>query len=103
MMFGFIETGGQQFRVKVGDVIRVERRQETPGTPITLDKVLLIADNGQTFIGPALNASTVSATIMDHDRDPKVIIFKKKRRKNHRRKKGHRQPKTLLRIDSISV
>ena len=101
-MFGFIETGGRQFRVKVGDVIRVERRQEDPGTQIILDKVLLIADNGQTLIGSAVADSHVRATILDHDRDPKVIVFKKKRRKNYRRKKGHRQLKTVLRIDSFS-
>ena len=102
-MFGFIETGGRQFRVKIGDVIRVEKRQEAPGTQITLDTVLLLAVDGQTFIGSSRVDSKVLATIIEHDRDPKTLIFKKKRRKNYRRKKGHRQPKTLLRIDSLSV
>lgn len=102
-MFAVIRTGGKQYKVANGDVIRVEKLEAEAGASITLDDVLLVSDNGSTTIGtPTVAGASVVAEVVAQDRNPKVIIFKKRRRQNYRRKNGHRQHVTVLRITGIN-
>ena len=103
-MFGLVQIKGQQIPVKVGDRIRVERLTVPLGTTIEVDDVLMVTGEGKTLIGtPMISDAKVMGQVVAHDRDNKVIVFKKKRRKNYRRKKGHRQHKTVVRITSITM
>jgi large subunit ribosomal protein L21 len=99
-MFAVIKTGGKQYRVVSGDVIKVEKLEAEAGATIALDQVLMLGD---TIGTPLVAGATVSAEVIAQDRGPKVIIFKKKRRQNYRRKNGHRQDLTVLRITEISA
>jgi large subunit ribosomal protein L21 len=99
-MFAVIKTGGKQYRVVSGDVIKVEKLEVEAGATIALDQVLMLGD---TIGTPLIAGATVSAEVIAQDRGPKVIIFKKKRRQNYRRKNGHRQDLTVLRITEISA
>jgi len=99
-MFAVIKTGGKQYRVVSGDVIKVEKLEGEAGSTIALDQVLMLGD---TIGTPLVAGATVSAEVIAQDRGPKVIIFKKKRRQNYRRKNGHRQDLTVLRITEISA
>jgi len=102
-MFAVIRTGGKQYKVANGDVIRVEKLEAEAGASITLDDVLLVSDSGSTTIGtPTVAGASVVAEVVAQDRNPKVIIFKKRRRQNYRRKNGHRQHVTVLRITGIN-
>lgn len=102
-MFAVIRTGGKQYKVANGDVIRVEKLEAEAGASITLDDVLLVSDEGSTTIGtPTVAGASVVAEVVAQDRNPKVIIFKKRRRQNYRRKNGHRQHVTVLRITGIN-
>ena len=99
-MFAVIKTGGKQYRVASGDVIKVEKLEGEAGATIALDQVLMLGD---TIGTPLVAGAAVSAEVIAQDRGPKVIIFKKKRRQNYRRKNGHRQDLTVLRITEISA
>jgi len=102
-MFAVIRTGGKQYRVAKDDVISVEKLAGEPGAAIELGEVLMIGEGAEVSTGtPLLTGASVSATVVEHTRTPKIIVFKKQRRKNYRRKKGHRQHQTVLRITAIS-
>jgi len=98
MAYAIIKTGGKQFYVAEGNTIRVPSIQAEAGKSIELDALLAA---GKDADGPVLGAARVSATVVDHGRGPKFIVFKKKRRKHYKRKQGHRQGYTTIRIDSI--
>lgn len=101
-MFAVIKTGGKQYKVAKDDVIRVERLPQEAGETVQLGEVLMIGGEGASVIGTPLVAGiSVAATIVEHVRADKVIVFKKKRRHNYRRKRGHRQYLTVLRIADI--
>jgi large subunit ribosomal protein L21 len=101
-MFAILKTGGKQYRVALGDQIVVERLEGDVGAEISLDHVLAIGDGDSGAIGrPTLADASVRARIIQQPRGTKVIVFKKKRRKNYRRKHGHRQELTVLRIEEI--
>ena len=101
-MFAVIRTGGKQYTVAKDDVIAVEKLDGEPGATIELGEVLLIGDGANVSAGtPLLAGASVSATLVEHRRADKIIVFKKKRRQNYRRKNGHRQYQTVLRIDEI--
>lgn len=103
-MFAVIKTGGKQYKVAKDDVIRVERLSDDAGSSVKLDQVLMVVDGDKVSVGtPILSGASVTAEIVDHDRGPKIIVFKKKRRQNYRRKKGHRQDLTVLKITGISA
>ena len=103
-MFAVVRTGGKQYRVSKDDVIRVERLAGEPGSAIELDQVLMLDDGKSPTIGtPLVDGARVSATVLDQTRADKIIVFKKKRRKNYRRKHGHRQHQTVLRITDIQA
>jgi large subunit ribosomal protein L21 len=103
-MYAVIETGGKQFRVAPGDSIRVDTVAGEPGTAVDLGKVIaLVDDAGQMVTGAAAAKATVKATITNHDRAAKVIVFKFKRKKQYRRTQGHRQNYTELKVSEISA
>ncbi len=102
-MFAIVEINGQQFKVTNNQEIYVHRLQNKEGENVTFDRVLLVSDDNDTKIGnPTLNAN-VGATVLEHVKGDKVIVFKKKRRKGYRVKNGHRQYFTKLKIDSINL
>ena len=101
-MFAVIRTGGKQYKVAPNDVIAVEKLDGEPGATLELGEVLMIGEGAEVSTGtPLVAGATVSATLVEHRRADKIIVFKKKRRHNYRRKNGHRQHQTVLRIDEI--
>jgi large subunit ribosomal protein L21 len=101
MAFAIIRTGGKQFRVEKGAKVRVPSINGEVGASVDLD-VLAATDGDSTKVGaPLVDGAKVTATVVDHGREPKIIVFKKKRRKQYKRTKGHRQGYTTLKIDSI--
>lgn len=102
-MYAVIETGGKQYRVELGNEIEVERLDVEAGKTIQLERVLLVADGGDTTIGrPLVEGALVSADVLRQDRGEKLIVFKYKPKARRRVKKGHRQELTVLRIADIA-
>jgi len=102
-MYALVKTGGKQYRVAKDDTILVERIAADEGAQVILDDVVMLGDGDKVTIGtPTVAGAAVSATVMRQTRGPKIIIFRRKRRKNHRRTRGHRQDLTLLRITDIA-
>ncbi len=103
-MYAVIATGGKQYRVSEGDVIRIETLPVEENEEITFDKVLLVADGDDVNIGaPYVEGGKVSATVNGHGRGKKIEIIKFKRRKHHRKRMGHRQNFTEVKITGISA
>ena len=103
-MFAIINIAGKQFKVEEGDQLKVPHLSTEVGKSLVFDKVLLTNDDSNVELGsPILKNVSVSATVVDHGRDRKIRIFKKKRRKGYKRKNGHRQGFSLIKIDSISM
>jgi large subunit ribosomal protein L21 len=101
-MHAIIETGGKQFRVAPGDVLRVPKLTDEPGTEIALGKVLAVfQDSGDLLAGESASSAKVNATVSAHDRGEKVLVFKFKRKKQYKRTQGHRQDYTEVRIRDI--
>jgi large subunit ribosomal protein L21 len=100
-MFAVIKTGGKQYRVAADDVLKIEKVEGEPGQIIQLGDVLVVGGDSVTLGAPTIAGATVAAEVLEQGRGPKVIAFKKRRRKNSRRKRGHRQEFTLLRITEI--
>jgi len=101
-MFAVIRTGGKQYKVAPDDVISVEKLDGEPGATLELAEVLMVGDGDSISTGtPLLEGAMVSATLVEHRRADKILVFKKKRRHNYRRKRGHRQHQTVLRITEI--
>lgn len=102
-MYAIVEIAGQQFKVEKDQEIFVHRLEGEEGESIEFSQVLLKEDEGSVTVGtPTVASSKVSATILEHLKDDKVIVFKKKRRKGYRVKNGHRQALTKLKINAIS-
>jgi large subunit ribosomal protein L21 len=104
-MYAIVEISGKQFRVQKDMKLRVPRQESEPGKKIGFDRVLLIEDDkGITTIGnPLVKNTQVAATVVEHGRDKKVIVFKKKRRKGYKKKQGHRQDFSVIEINSIGT
>ncbi len=103
-MYAVILTGGKQYRVKEGDVLSVEKLNIEPGRKAQFDRVLLIEDGDNIQVGtPVLDNAMVLALVLENYKDEKVLVFKKKRRKQFRRTRGHRQPLTKIRIARITA
>ena len=103
-MFAVIKTGGKQYRVAPEDTLEVERLEAAAGDTVTFSEVLMVGGEGAPTIGaPAIPGAVVAAEVVELTRGPKVIAFKKRRRKNSRRKRGHRQDLMLVRITEIRV
>ncbi len=103
-MYAVFRTGGKQFRAEPGGRIRVPTLDAEAGDTVTFDEVLLTSDGEEVAVGqPIVDGASVRAEVVDHGRDKKVIVFKRKRRKGYRRKQGHRQGYTEIRVDEIVV
>ena len=102
-MYAIIESGGKQFRVVEGSKIRVEKLPAKVGSELVLDKVLLVGGSGLNLGAPYVQDAAIRAEVLEHGRGEKVLIFKKRRRKDSRKLKGHRQEYTALKITSISA
>lgn len=103
-MFAVVKTGGKQYKVKEGDIIKIEKLVGEEGDSIELEEVLLIGDMPETKIGqPLVPNAKVICSIIDQGKNKKVIIFKAKRRKGYQKKQGHRQLYTSLKINQIIV
>jgi len=101
-MYAVVETGGKQYRVAVGDVLRVEKLDIPEGGDVNLDKVLMVADGDNVRVGtPNLTGTAVTATVKAHGRADKIRIFKFRRRKHYRKSQGHRQHYTEIEITAI--
>ena len=100
-MFAVIRTGGKQYRVAAEDVIKVEKVKGDPGEIVQFGEVLVVGGDSVTLGAPTIAGASVAAEVLEQGRGPKVIAFKKRRRKNSRRKRGHRQEFTLVRVTEI--
>ncbi|MCA3246709.1 MAG: 50S ribosomal protein L21 [Tagaea sp.] len=103
-MYAVIRTGGKQYKVAKNDVLVVEKLEAEAGKTVELGDVLMVVDGATAKVGaPTLAGAKVTATVLEQGKGEKVIVFKKRRRKNSRRKNGHRQFETTLRIVDIKV
>ena len=102
-MYAIIETGGKQYNVAVGATIYVEKLDVQVGKTFVFDKVLLVSGDEPKVGAPYVDGATVSAAVLAQGKEKKVIVFKYKSKKGFRKKKGHRQPFTSLRIETINA
>ncbi|MBS1254554.1 MAG: 50S ribosomal protein L21 [Deltaproteobacteria bacterium] len=104
-MFAIIRADGRQYRVAQGDIIRFNRMSAEPGDAFESNQVLALAeeDNKLKIGSPIIDGAKVEGTVLQHGRDKKIVVFKRKRRKTYRRKYGHRQDHTLVKIEKISA
>ena len=103
-MYAVIKTGGKQYRVAKGETLKIESVAGDVGSPVVLDKVLMVGEGDKVTVGkPLISGASVKATIVSHGRGDKVKIFKMKRRKHYQKHQGHRQNYTEIRIDGISA
>jgi len=103
MSYAVIRTGGKQYRVEPGTTLRIEKLAGEVGATVEFPDVLLAGDGEAVRIGtPLVEGAVVRGQILAHDRDKKILIFKKKRRKNYRRRRGHRQSITTVRVTEIA-
>jgi large subunit ribosomal protein L21 len=100
-MFAVFKTGGKQYRVAAEEVLKVDKIKGEPGEIVEFGEVLVVGGDAVTLGTPTVTGATVAAEVIDQGRGPKIIAFKKRRRKNSRRKRGHRQEFTTLRITEI--
>ena len=101
-MYAVIKTGGKQYRVAADDVLTIEKIAGDAGSTVEFTEVLMLAGSGAPKLGrPSVSGAKVTAEVVEQGRAPKVIAFKKRRRKNSRRKRGHRQEQTTVRIKEI--
>ena len=101
-MYSIIATGGKQYKVSEGDVIKVEKLNAEPGNVVTFDQVIAVSD-GALKVGADVENATVSATVMEQGRGKKVIVYKYKRKTGYHKKNGHRQAYTEVKIDKINA
>jgi large subunit ribosomal protein L21 len=101
-MYAVIRTGGKQYRVSEGQLLRVEKLSGSAGDKVTFSEVLLVGGDAPKIGRPLVQGATVAAEITAQDRGKKIVVFKFRRRKNYRRKNGHRQPYTELKITGIT-
>ena len=103
-MYAVIKSGGRQYKVEPGQVVRVDKLDGQAGDSLTLTEVLLVKDGETLKAGtPLLEGATVTATVLEQDRGKKIIVFKKKRRQGYQKKQGHRQDYTALKIIAINL
>ncbi len=102
-MYAIIATGGKQYKVAVGDVVKVEKLGAEAGESVTFDQVLAVRDDAAIRAGEDVKNATVSATVVENGKDKKVIVYKYKRKSGYHKKNGHRQQYTAVKIDSINA
>ena len=103
-MYAVIRSGGKQYRIAEGEVVRVEKLQAESGAPVEFKDVLLVKADAKTYIGqPLVEGATVTGILESQGKDDKVLVFKYKKKKQYRRTRGHRQQHSEVRIDKINV
>jgi len=103
-MFAVVEIGGKQFTIRENDKIKIPLLKSKIGDSVKFDRVLLIKNNGDTLVGaPVIAKASVKATVLEHGKDKKITVFKKKRRNDYKVTKGHRQDFSLVQIDAITT
>lgn len=103
-MYAIVEIAGQQFKIEKDQKIYVHRLKAEEGSEVKFDRVMLVADNGSVKVGtPTVSGAEVSATVLQHLKGEKVLVFKKKRRKGYQKLNGHRQCLTSIKIDGITL
>lgn len=103
-MFAVFKSGGKQFRAEAGAKIRIPSIKAEPGDTVTFDEVLLSAGDEDVKVGtPVVEGASVTAEVVRHGRDDKIIVFKRKRRKGYRKKQGHRQGFTEILVNEVKV
>lgn len=101
-MYAIIATGGKQYRVSEGDVIRVEKLDVEAGSAVTFDQVIAVSD-GSLKVGESISGATVSATVLEQVKGKKIVVYKYKRKTGYHKKQGHRQLYTKIKIDKINA
>ena len=101
-MYAIIATGGKQYKVSEGDIVKIEKLDVEDGSTVTFDQVLAVSDNGLK-VGADVASSTVTATVMGQGKGKKVIVYKYKRKSGYHKKNGHRQAYTKVKIDKINA
>ena len=103
-MYAIVKTGGKQYRVEEGQILRVERLEVASGQSVTLEEVLLLAGDGETRVGsPRVTGASVVGKVLEHGRGQKIRVFHYKKRKHNRKTRGHRQDFTALQIEKIQA
>ena len=103
-MLAIFKTGGKQYSVKAGQILKVEKLEGNEGDNVSFNDILAVSDNSDHTIGnPLVKGATIEAKILEQIRDKKIIVFKKRRRQNYRHTQGHRQYLTVLKIESIAI
>lgn len=102
-MYAVIKAGGHQYKVKEGDSLTIDKVSGQAGDKVTFDKVLMIGGAKSVVGAPLVSGAVVEATIKDQVREPKIIVFKYRRRKNSKVKRGHKQPVTVVEIKKIKA
>ena len=103
-MYAVVKTGGKQYKVQEGEILRIEKIDGEPGSPVKIENVLMYSNEGNVSIGqPELDNVAVSGQIVEQGKGNKIIVFKYKRRKRYRKTQGHRQLFTAVKIDTISA
>ena len=101
-MYALVEIKGKQYRAEKGGVLKIDRVTQVKGESIDFSTVLLLRGDDSVQVGtPYVEGASVKATVTDHGRDKKIVVFKYKRRKSYRRKRGHRQQYTIVTVDEI--
>ena len=102
-MYAIIATGGKQYKVSEGDIIKIEKLGKAEGESVTFDKVLLVSDKETVVGNPTVAGATVTASVVCEGKDKKVIVYKYKRKTGYHKKNGHRQAYTQVKIDKINA
>ena len=102
-MYAIIATGGKQYKVSEGDIIKVEKLGVEAGETVTFDKVLLVSDKEAVVGNPTVAGATVTASVVSEGKDKKVIVYKYKRKTGYHKKNGHRQLFTKVKIEKINA
>ncbi len=103
-MYAVIMSGGKQYCVSEGDLVRVEKLEAEPGAPVEFKDVLLVKTDEKTYIGkPLVEGATVVGSLQSQDKDDTILVFKYKKKKQYRRTRGHRQQHSEVRIEKINV
>jgi large subunit ribosomal protein L21 len=102
-MYAVVKTGGKQYKVSTGDMLKVEKLEGSVGDTIELNEVLMVGGEKVAIGTPLVPSASVIGKIVEQGKDKKILVFKSKRRKNSRKLNGHRQPRTILKIEKINA